>query len=124
MVGRGAGLHDEGMLRRLAHTCVRHRRAVLAGWLLFVIAAVVAAGQFGGAYGQNGRLPGTDSDRAYELLSAGKFPSTESDLLVVKLPDDDRPLLLHPVVVAAAGARRRVTLTAASVPPTQVRFDV
>ncbi len=59
------------MLRRLSQTCVRHRRAVLAGWLLFVVAAVVAAGQFGGAYSENGRLPGTDSDRAYELLAAG-----------------------------------------------------
>ncbi len=44
---------------------------MLAGWLLFVIAATVAAGSFGGEYGQNGRLPGTDSDRAYELLAAG-----------------------------------------------------
>jgi RND superfamily putative drug exporter len=44
---------------------------VVVGWFLFVIAALVAAGQFGGAYGQNGRLPGTDSDRAYQLLAAG-----------------------------------------------------
>ena len=38
---------------------------------MFVVAAVVVAGQFGGSYSQNGRLPGTDSDRAYELLAAG-----------------------------------------------------
>ncbi len=99
MVGRRAVLHDEGMLRRLAQTCVRHRRAVLAGWLLFVIAAVVAAGQFGGAYGQNGRLPGTDSDRAYELLSAGSpdDPNIAGDAAQLVFED--------PTGIAAASTR-------------------
>ena len=32
-------------------------------------------------------------ERGYELLMAGKFPFTESDLLVVKLPDNNQPLL-------------------------------
>lgn len=35
----------------------------------------------------------SDYERGYEVLTAAKFPFTESDLLVVKLPDDDRPLL-------------------------------
>ncbi len=39
------------------------------------------------------RLLPSDYERAYELLTSGKFPFTESDLLVVKLPDDERPLL-------------------------------
>jgi len=39
------------------------------------------------------RLVPSDYERGYELLTAAKFPFTESDLLVVKLPDDDRPLL-------------------------------
>lgn len=39
------------------------------------------------------RLLPSDYERAYELLASGKFPFTESDLLVVKLPDDERPLL-------------------------------
>ncbi|MBL8865095.1 MAG: acetolactate synthase [Gemmataceae bacterium] len=39
------------------------------------------------------RLVPSDYERAFELLTTGKFPFTESDLLVVKLPDDDRPLL-------------------------------
>jgi hypothetical protein len=32
-------------------------------------------------------------ERAYEVLTAAKFPFTESDLLVVKIPDNDQPLL-------------------------------
>jgi len=39
------------------------------------------------------RLVPSDYERGYELLTAAKFAFTESDLLVVKLPDDDRPLL-------------------------------
>jgi hypothetical protein len=39
------------------------------------------------------RVVPSDYERGYEILTAAKFPFTESDLLVVKLPDDDRPLL-------------------------------
>ncbi len=39
------------------------------------------------------RLVPSSSERAYEILTAAKFPFTESDLLVVKLPDNDQPLL-------------------------------
>jgi hypothetical protein len=35
----------------------------------------------------------SDYERGYEILTSAKIPFTESDLLVVKLPDDDRPLL-------------------------------
>ena len=39
------------------------------------------------------RLVPSDYERGFEVLTAAKYPFTESDLLVVKLPDDDRPLL-------------------------------
>ena len=39
------------------------------------------------------RLVPSDAERAYELLTRAKLPFTESDLLVVKLPDNDQPLL-------------------------------
>jgi hypothetical protein len=39
------------------------------------------------------RLVPSDYERGYEILTAAKFAFTESDLLVVKLPDDDHPLL-------------------------------
>lgn len=39
------------------------------------------------------RIVPSSSERAYEILQAAKFPFTESDLLVVKLPDNDQPLL-------------------------------
>ncbi len=39
------------------------------------------------------RLVPSHPERAYEILKANKFAFTESDLLVVKLPDNDQPLL-------------------------------
>ncbi|MGL4423344.1 MAG: acetolactate synthase [Gemmataceae bacterium] len=39
------------------------------------------------------RLVPSDYERAFEILSAAKYAFTESDLLVVKMPDNDQPLL-------------------------------
>lgn len=39
------------------------------------------------------RLVPSNAERAYEILRQAKLPFTESDLLVVKLPDNDQPLL-------------------------------
>ena len=39
------------------------------------------------------RLVPSDYERAFEVLTAAKLPFTESDLMVVKIPDNDQPLL-------------------------------
>lgn len=39
------------------------------------------------------RLVPSDYERGYEILTAARIPFTESDLLVVKLPEDQHPLL-------------------------------
>ena len=39
------------------------------------------------------RLVPSNPERAFEILQLAKLPFTESDLLVVKLPDNDQPLL-------------------------------
>src|SRR5579883_1777043 len=39
------------------------------------------------------RIVPSDYERGFEILTAAKFAFTESDLLVVKLPDNDQPLL-------------------------------
>jgi hypothetical protein len=39
------------------------------------------------------RLVPSDYERGYEILTAARFAFSESDLLVVKLPDDSHPLL-------------------------------
>jgi hypothetical protein len=39
------------------------------------------------------RVVPSDYERGYEILEMAKLPFTESDLLVIKLPDNDQPLL-------------------------------
>ena len=39
------------------------------------------------------RLVPSDYERGYEILQQARLPFTESDLMVVKLPDNDQPLL-------------------------------
>ena len=39
------------------------------------------------------RVVPSDYERGYEVLKQARLPFTESDLLVVKLPDNDQPLL-------------------------------
>jgi RND superfamily putative drug exporter len=62
-----------GVLYRLAHFSVRHRLAVLAVWLLAVIALVVVSHRLGENTNDNLSLPGTDSQRATDAL-ADSFP--------------------------------------------------
>ncbi len=62
-----------GVLYRLAHFSVRHRLAVLAVWLLAVIALVAVSHRLGENTNDNLSLPGTDSQRATDAL-ASSFP--------------------------------------------------
>jgi putative drug exporter of the RND superfamily len=62
------------LLYRLGQSCVRHRRVVLALWLVVFALLAVAARTVGSDLNDNLTLPGTDSQRATDLLTA-KFPS-------------------------------------------------
>lgn len=48
------------------------------------------------------RVVPSDYERGYELLKQARLPFTESDLLVVKLPDNDQPLLTITKALLAA----------------------
>jgi RND superfamily putative drug exporter len=61
------------MLRRVAAFSFRHRRLVLAGWLIAVVLAFVGGPALAGKTVSSGRLPGTDSQHAYDAL-ARSFP--------------------------------------------------
>ena len=61
-------------LFRLARLAFRHRRIVLAIWLLLVVGAVSAATLSGGKTNDNFTIPGTEAQRASDLL-AKKLPA-------------------------------------------------
>ncbi len=67
----------------LAHWCYRHRRLVIAVWLLVFVGIGATSRSVGSAYANSFRLPATDSSRALDLLKA-QFPaaSGETDSIV------------------------------------------
>lgn len=70
-------------MTRLARWSFRHRRAVLAGWLLILAVALGAARAAGSSFNSDLSLPGTDSQAAISLLTTN-FPKAagEADQIV------------------------------------------
>jgi RND superfamily putative drug exporter len=62
------------VLARLARTSYRHRRLVLLGWVVALIALTVISNNAGTNWSQSFRLKGTDSQAATDLLQS-RFPS-------------------------------------------------
>lgn len=63
---------------RLAHWCNTHRWRTFLAWLVALVAIQAVAGSVGTKEISSFRLPGTESQRAYDLLSA-HFPAAKGD---------------------------------------------
>ncbi len=63
----------------LARWCVSHRRRVVLAWVLVAAVVSVAAQAVGRDYANNFSLPGTEAQRALDLLQK-RFPSQSGDL--------------------------------------------
>src|SRR2546422_655817 len=63
---------------RLARLCNRHRWRTFFAWLLALVALSLVAGAVGTKDLSTFRLPGTESQRAYDLL-ADHFPAQKGD---------------------------------------------
>jgi putative drug exporter of the RND superfamily len=72
---------------KLARWSSDHRRAVVALWFVMLIAAMGLSSAVGSHFSNNFSLPGTDAQRAADLLSSG-FPaqSGDSDQIVLHTP--------------------------------------
>ncbi len=66
------------VMARLARLCFVHRRAVLALWLVALVGFFAAGRLSGSAYTNSFTLPGTDSAKAQQLLTA-TFPAQAGD---------------------------------------------
>ena len=87
------------MLRSLALWCYRRRRIVLLTWILVLVACIFLGRSIGGSYSQSLRLPGTESQKAADLLDADfKAQAGDSGQLVFAATD-----------VRAAKVKARVT---------------
>jgi RND superfamily putative drug exporter len=72
-------------MTRLARWCFTHRRKVVAGWLLVLVAVVGLSTTLGSKFNSNFNLPNTDSQAALSLLHEN-FPaaSGEGDQIVIQ----------------------------------------
>ena len=53
----------------LVRWCIAHRHQVVIGWVAVAVVATVLAGAVGRQYATNFSLPGTESQRASDLLT-------------------------------------------------------
>jgi RND superfamily putative drug exporter len=61
------------MLERLARTMYRRRRRVLVAWIVLLVASYAVASSIGGAFRTEFKLPGTESQAAFDLLQKSSF---------------------------------------------------
>jgi RND superfamily putative drug exporter len=88
------------MLGRLADLCYRRRWLVIATWLVLLVAATAANSAWGGDYFNGGRLEGTDSQEAYDLLEA-RFPAQSGESATVVFSVDDGTVADHQAAIDA-----------------------
>src|SRR4051794_31891692 len=62
----------------LARWSVNHRRLVIVGWIIALVAFMGASHSAGNKFANNLTLPGTDSTRGVDLLKSS-FPSASGD---------------------------------------------
>jgi len=64
---------------KLARSCVRHRRLVVVAWVIIAIGTTVLASAAGRNYSNNFQLPGTQAQKASDLL-VSQFPAQSGDI--------------------------------------------
>jgi putative drug exporter of the RND superfamily len=79
-------------MRKLAAWCHDRRRTVLGLWVGAFLLIAVLWGAAAGDYANNFRLPGTESQHAYDLLK-DKFPEQSGDTATVVFSVDDGKVL-------------------------------
>ena len=77
-----------GLVARLARWVVHHRALAIGAWVALLVGLLALSGAAGSRYAETFSLPGTDSQRAYDLLKAD-FPgqSGDSDQIVLHARD-------------------------------------
>src|SRR3954451_19019051 len=91
-------------MRKLAAWCHDRRRTVLALWVGAFLLAAVLWGAAAGDYINNFRLPGTESQRAYDLLK-DRFPQQAGDTASVVFAVTDGRVLDHRAQIERARAQ-------------------
>jgi RND superfamily putative drug exporter len=75
------------MLQHLARTMYRRRRYVLVGWIVLLIATFALSSGVGGAFKTEFKLPGTESQAAFDLLEKSSFRNRQVQAQIVFAAD-------------------------------------
>ncbi len=98
---------NPGFVARGADWAVRHRRTVVIAWLVLLVGSLGLSGAIGTEYSNNFSLPGTDAQRAADLLKRD-FPAQAGD-------SDQIVFATHGGTIRDAAVRSRVTPMLAAV---------
>ncbi len=74
------------MLSSLARSCFRHKWRTIGVWLFVLVAISGLGSSFAGEWSSEGRLPGTDSQRAQNIL-VREFPARSGDSGTIVIGD-------------------------------------
>jgi len=73
---------------KLARWCIRHRRTVVIAWVVTAVLTTLVAGTVGRQYATNFTLPGTETQRAFDLLKKEfKQQAGDVDTIVFHVPN-------------------------------------
>src|SRR6476469_5371824 len=91
------------LLARLADWSYRRRKRVLLLWIVLLVATIAGAGAFGGDYGFTFSTPGSNSQKAQDLLESS-FPARAGDNVDVVFQTRQGKTVDDPTVRAAITA--------------------
>ena len=66
-------------MQRLARASYHHRRSILASWIVLLIGLSVLASNYGGVFQVQQGLPGSESERAFDILKQRGFVEKAGD---------------------------------------------
>jgi RND superfamily putative drug exporter len=69
----------------------RRRRIVLGVWIVLLVGAFALSGAVGGAFKTEFRLPGTESQAAFDLLAKSSFRDRQVQAQIVTAPPRHSP---------------------------------
>src|SRR3982074_2376777 len=106
---------------RIARWCLAHRRIVVSGWLLLLVAAVFIGSSTGSNYSASNQLSGTQSVTAQRLLQSAAprvSGDTEQIVIAVKAGSVTQPAVRSSVQAMLAKVSRLPNVGSVSSPYT------
>ena len=113
------------LARRIGDASARRPWVTIGAWLMGIIVVLATAGSIGGAFVDDMTAPGSQSERANQLL-ADRFPDAAGgSAMAVFAAEDGQPLFAHREVIADALRRIRAVdhVVAVSDPRAKVQFS-